>query len=79
MFMVTNTRALPRAGLLGLLLMALGGLTVSPPAEAVPAFARQMGVACNTCHYQHFPTPAITSIFRFSTVSGGPSRQADTP
>jgi hypothetical protein len=27
----------------------------SPPAEAVPAFARQMGVSCNTCHFQHFP------------------------
>jgi len=25
-------------------------------ASAVPAFARQTGLACNTCHYQHFPT-----------------------
>lgn len=25
-------------------------------ASAVPAFARQTGMACNTCHYQHFPT-----------------------
>ncbi|MBI5561225.1 MAG: hypothetical protein HY883_08145 [Deltaproteobacteria bacterium] len=25
-------------------------------ANAVPAFARQTGFACNTCHYQHFPT-----------------------
>ncbi len=24
-------------------------------AEAVPAFARQTGMACNTCHFQHFP------------------------
>ena len=24
-------------------------------AEAVPAFARQMGVACLSCHFQHFP------------------------
>lgn len=25
-------------------------------ASAVPAFARQTGMACNTCHFQHFPT-----------------------
>lgn len=25
-------------------------------AEAVPAFARQTGMACNSCHFQHFPT-----------------------
>lgn len=25
-------------------------------AHAVPAFARQTGMACNTCHYQHFPS-----------------------
>lgn len=24
-------------------------------ASAVPAFARQTGMACNTCHFQHFP------------------------
>ncbi len=25
-------------------------------ASAVPAFARQVGMACNACHFQHFPT-----------------------
>ena len=25
-------------------------------AEAVPAFARQTGMACNSCHFQHFPS-----------------------
>ncbi|MBI5598384.1 MAG: hypothetical protein HY890_01445 [Deltaproteobacteria bacterium] len=25
-------------------------------ADAVPAFARQTGFACNTCHFQHFPS-----------------------
>lgn len=25
-------------------------------ASAIPAFARQTGMACNTCHFQHFPT-----------------------
>ncbi|HAO92336.1 MAG: hypothetical protein A2X93_08845 [Deltaproteobacteria bacterium GWC2_56_8] len=31
-------------------------------AEAVPAFARQTGLACNTCHFQHFP--ALNSFGR---------------
>ncbi|MBI3773931.1 MAG: hypothetical protein HY272_14695 [Gammaproteobacteria bacterium] len=30
-------------------------LLASSVAEAVPAFARQMGVSCNTCHFEHFP------------------------
>ena len=29
--------------------------TASAPSQAVPAFARQTGKACNTCHFQHFP------------------------
>ena len=33
----------------------LAAIAFAPEASAVPAFARQMGVACNTCHYQHFP------------------------
>ena len=27
----------------------------APEASAVPAFARQTGMACSACHYQHFP------------------------
>lgn len=27
----------------------------APQAQAIPAFARQVGMACNACHYQHFP------------------------
>jgi len=30
-------------------------LWVVPEANAVPAFARQTGLACSTCHFQHFP------------------------
>ena len=30
-------------------------LWVVPKADAVPAFARQTGQACSTCHFQHFP------------------------
>src|SRR3970040_517129 len=31
-------------------------LWIVPTADAVPAFARQVGQACSTCHFQHFPT-----------------------
>ena len=27
----------------------------APQAQAIPAFARQVGMACSACHYQHFP------------------------
>jgi hypothetical protein len=27
----------------------------APQANAIPAFARQVGMACSACHYQHFP------------------------
>lgn len=30
-------------------------LWIVPKADAVPAFARQTGMACSTCHFQHFP------------------------
>ena len=28
----------------------------APQAHAIPAFARQVGMPCSACHYQHFPT-----------------------
>ncbi len=37
-----------------ILLMA-ATLYVPREASAIPAFARQTGMACNTCHFQHFP------------------------
>lgn len=33
----------------------LAAATFAPEASAVPAFARQTGMACNACHAQHFP------------------------
>lgn len=30
-------------------------LWIVPEANAIPAFARQTGLACSTCHFQHFP------------------------
>lgn len=32
------------------------GLEAPREASAIPAFARQTGLACQTCHFQHFPT-----------------------
>jgi hypothetical protein len=37
-------------------------------AQAVPAFARQMGAPCSTCHYQHFPL--LNSFGRAFKASG---------
>ncbi|MDQ7016645.1 MAG: hypothetical protein Q9N68_09755 [Gammaproteobacteria bacterium] len=37
------------------LMTGLSGLMISGEAGAVPAFARQTGMACNTCHFQSFP------------------------
>ncbi|MBI5197288.1 MAG: hypothetical protein HZA19_01640 [Nitrospirae bacterium] len=37
-------------------------------ASAVPAFARQMGMACNTCHFQHFP--ALNAFGRIFKMNG---------
>ena len=34
---------------------ALAAVAFAPEASAVPVFARQTGMACNACHFQHFP------------------------
>jgi hypothetical protein len=34
---------------------AVAATAVAPEAAAVPAFARQTGMACNACHQQHYP------------------------
>ena len=33
----------------------LAAIAFAPEASAIPAFARQVGMACSACHYQHFP------------------------
>ena len=52
----------------GLILVILISLAATTPALAVPAFARQMGVSCNSCHYQHFPL--LNSFGRAFKASG---------
>jgi hypothetical protein len=37
-------------------LLIAGSFIIPQSSEAVPAFARQTGLACNSCHFQHFPT-----------------------
>ncbi len=34
---------------------ALAATAFAPEASAIPSFARQTGMACNACHFQHFP------------------------
>ncbi len=43
---------------------------------AIPSFARQTGMACNTCHYQHYPSlNAFGRVFKANgfTMVGGQS------
>ena len=40
----------------------LAAMTFAPEASAIPAFARQVGMACSACHFQHFP--ALNSFGR---------------
>ena len=42
--------------------------TFAPEASAIPAFARQVGMACSACHYQHFP---VINAFGRSFKQGG--------
>ena len=38
-----------------LIFLIAASLYTSREAEAVPAFSRQTGMACNSCHFQHYP------------------------
>lgn len=40
----------------------------APQAHAIPAFARQVGMPCSACHFQHFPT--LNSFGRSFKASG---------
>lgn len=42
--------------------------TFAPEASAIPAFARQVGMACSACHYQHFP---VLNAFGRAFKEGG--------
>jgi len=59
-----NNRYVFLAGLFATIISLLSPAT----AEAVPAFARQMGASCDTCHFQHFPM--LNSFGRAFKASG---------
>ncbi|GAB4175459.1 MAG: hypothetical protein Fur0039_18060 [Rhodocyclaceae bacterium] len=46
----------------------VGALAASAPSHAIPAFARQTGKACATCHFQHYP---VLNDFGMEFKSGG--------
>ena len=46
----------------------LGAFGFIQEASAIPAFARQMGMACSACHFQHFPL--LNSFGRSFKASG---------
>ena len=46
----------------------LAATAFAPEAMAVPAFSRQTGMACNACHFQHFPV--LSSFGRAFKASG---------
>src|SRR5512146_3168916 len=46
----------------------LAAAAFAPEASAIPAFARQTGMACNACHAQHFPV--LNSFGRAFKSSG---------
>ncbi|WP_283742751.1 hypothetical protein [Sideroxydans sp. CL21] len=46
----------------------MAAVAFAPEASALPAFARQTGMACSACHFQHFP--ALNSFGR-AFKSGG--------
>lgn len=46
----------------------LAAIAFAPEASAIPAFARQTGMACSACHFQHFP---VLNAFGRSFKSSG--------
>ncbi len=51
-----------------LFVAAIMTLAFSSESQAVPAFARQVGVSCTTCHFQHYP--ALNAFGRAFKASG---------
>ena len=56
------------------LILVVSTLVVLQPAHAVPAFARQTGMACLSCHFQNFP--ALNSFGRAFRAGGYTMRGA---
>lgn len=61
-------------GAIAALTLVVGGLLVGTSAEATPGFARQTGMACVACHFQHYPT--LNAFGRAFKASGYTMRGA---
>ncbi|MBI5407057.1 MAG: hypothetical protein HZA18_05115 [Nitrospirae bacterium] len=48
--------------------IVVASLALPKSAQAIPAFARQTGMACSTCHFQHFP--ALNAFGRYFKAGG---------
>lgn len=48
--------------------LALGAIAVSTQSQAMSTYARQMGMACQGCHFQHFPL--LNEFGRYFKASG---------
>lgn len=69
--------------------VAVTTLVISTPSQAVPAFARQTGKACATCHFQHFPAlndygrdfkaNGYTAIGKQGTIKGSKDNELSIP
>jgi len=59
----------------------LAAIAFAPEASALPVFARQTGMACSACHFQHFPM--LTAFGRqfkssgFTLMGGGEKVEGD--
>lgn len=69
-----NIRISSWRGAAAALTLAVGGLFLGTSAEATPGFARQTGMACLACHFQHYPT--LNSFGRAFKASGYTMRGA---
>lgn len=78
--MISEIKPIKSPIIVSILLTTLFLLCFVSQAQAVPAFARQMGVPCSTCHYQHFPLlNSFGRSFKASgfTMSGTPNIESD--
>jgi hypothetical protein len=59
----------------------LAVIAIAPEASALPVFARQTGMACSSCHFQHFPMlKAFGREFKssgFTMMGGGEKVEGD--
>lgn len=68
MYLIFKQNTVKHFHLFSVLLLAISILFVPQQSEAVPAFARQMGMSCSSCHFQNFP--ALNTFGRVFRAQG---------